>query len=308
MGTRQAARDWYHSRRGCRSDPSRIRYSRCTGRNTGIRGVGCRYPQLYLRSQSARRYAGGGSHMNVFVFTGPTLSPTEAEPLLEARYLPPVKQGDVYRVTLKPPVAIGIIDGFFEHVPSVWHKEILWAMTQGIHVFGSASMGALRAAELDAFGMQGVGKIFEDYRRGNPEDDDHVAVTHGPAQAQYPVFSEAMVNIRATVARAVAEGVFGEEAGGALVGIAKALFYPERRYQLILQHAFEQGAVPPGELDAFRRWLPTGKIDQKGEDARAMLTVMHTQLEKGVEPKRIWFVFAHTDVWDNLTTQFVSLS
>ena len=54
------------------------------------------------------------------------------------------------------PGAIGVIDGYFDGVPSVWHKEILWALSQGIRVFGGASMGALRAAELDGFGMTGV--------------------------------------------------------------------------------------------------------------------------------------------------------
>ena len=60
----------------------------------------------------------------------------------------PSAQGDVYRVAQERPSAIGIVDGYFEGVLSVWHKEILWAMAEGIHVFGSASMGALRAAEL----------------------------------------------------------------------------------------------------------------------------------------------------------------
>ena len=78
------------------------------------------------------------------------------------------------------PRAIGLIDGVFERVLPVWHKEILWAMTQGIHVFGAASMGALRAAELHAFGMVGVGRIFADYRDGVLEADDEVAVLHGP--------------------------------------------------------------------------------------------------------------------------------
>ena len=96
--------------------------------------------------------------MSVYVFTGPYAAADEAARACSTpSYLPPVSQGDVYRVALERPRAIGIIDGYFERVPAVWHKEILWAMTQGIHVFGSASMGALRAAELEAFGMEGVG-------------------------------------------------------------------------------------------------------------------------------------------------------
>jgi len=41
---------------------------------------------------------------------------------------------------------IGVIDGYLRWA-TVWHKEILWAMAEGIHVFGAASIGALRAAD-----------------------------------------------------------------------------------------------------------------------------------------------------------------
>ena len=58
------------------------------------------------------------------------------------------------------PRAIGLIDGVFLDVPAVWHRELLWALSEGVHVFGAASMGALRAAELAPFGMRGVGTIF----------------------------------------------------------------------------------------------------------------------------------------------------
>src|SRR5439155_25574779 len=102
--------------------------------------------------------------MSVYVFTGPTISAAEAARELQAMYLPPAAEGDVYRVARKRPQAIGIIDGYFQSTPPVRHKEILWAMSRGIHVFGSASMGALRAAELASFGMEGVGTIFEFYR------------------------------------------------------------------------------------------------------------------------------------------------
>src|SRR5207247_669783 len=133
---------------------------------------------------------------------GPTLSPDDARGELDAVYLPPVSQGDVYRVALERPQAIGIIDGYFERVPAVWHKEILWALAQGIRVYGSASMGALRAVELAPFGMDGIGRIFEAYQKGILEDDDEVAVAHSPVEMGYRVLSEAMVNIRHTLAAA----------------------------------------------------------------------------------------------------------
>src|SRR5213078_1461876 len=130
--------------------------------------------------------------MNVFIFTGPTISPAEASAELKAVYLPPAAEGDVYRVALHRPQAIGIIDGYFQSIPTVRHKEILWAMSRGIHVFGSASMGALRAAELAAFGMEGAGKIFKLYRDGVLDDDDEVAIAHGSAEVEFIAGSEAM--------------------------------------------------------------------------------------------------------------------
>src|ERR1700730_13046416 len=182
-----------------------------------------------------------GRALSVYVFTGPTISAAEASDELDAIYLPPAAEGDVYRVTLQRPQAIGIIDGYFESIPAVRHKEILWAMNRGVHVFGSASMGALRAAELAAFGMEGVGIIFKMYHDGTLEDDDEVAVAHGPADLGYPASSEAMVNIRQTLRKAAQDKLISPEVRVELVAVGKELFYPDRNYRLLLRRAFDRG-------------------------------------------------------------------
>ena len=107
--------------------------------------------------------------VSIVVFVGPTLDRNSASKELDATYLPPASQGDVYLAARARPWAIGIVDGYFQRVPAVWHKEILWALSRGVHVFGAASMGALRAAELAPFGMRGVGKIFSDFESGVPQ-------------------------------------------------------------------------------------------------------------------------------------------
>ena len=132
--------------------------------------------------------------MKAIVFSGPSVSREAVTALEGMEWRPPVSQGDVYRAAKTSPRVIAIIDGFFDSVPSVWHKEILWAMSRGIHLFGASSMGALRAAELHQFGMRGVGEIFEKYRDGTLEDDDEVAVLHGPAELGYTPLSVPMVN------------------------------------------------------------------------------------------------------------------
>ena len=237
--------------------------------------------------------------MTIVLFTGPTLSAREAGQSLEAVCLPPASQGDVYRAALGRPFAIGLIDGYFERVPAVWHKEILWAMSEGIHVFGSASMGALRAAELAPFGMIGVGAVFEAYRDGVLEDDDEVAVAHAAAEHDYRAGSEAMVNIRATLARARTEGVLDAVVHAALERIAKQLFYPERSYAHILELAASTG-IPHEVIGALRHWLPDGVVNQKRADALAMLQAIADLRSADPGPKRVSWFFEHTVFWEEL--------
>jgi len=237
--------------------------------------------------------------MRICVFLGPTLPVEEARRELDAVYLPPVSQGDVYLAARDRPEAIGIVDGYFERVPAVWHKEVLWALSRGIHVLGSASMGALRAAELTAFGMEGVGEVFAAFHRGELEDDDEVAVVHAPAEAGYRTFSEAMVNIRFTLRAAADAGVVAPAAHEALVRIAKALFYPERTYARLLSRGREQG-LPEAELNALEAWLPDGRVDRKRLDAVAMLRRLAELRTGETGPKSVRFSFQHTEPWKEL--------
>jgi len=230
------------------------------------------------------------------VFVGPTLDHKDLAAAGEFIALPPVSQGDVYRAARRRPRTIGIIDGYFSGAPSVWHKEILWAVSEGVPVFGSASMGALRAAELHVFGMRGVGKIFEAFRDGELEDDDEVAVVHGPAEIGYLAASEPMVNIRETLALAETKGVLKPESRRSLEGFAKSLYFGDRNWPILLEGAAAQG-VAESEAAALRDWLPLGRVDQKRLDALAMLAAMQKAPAAG-EPVRPAFHFEWTYLWD----------
>lgn len=236
------------------------------------------------------------------IFAGPTLRPPEARLELEALWLPPVAQGDVFGLVRYRPRAIAILDGYFERVPAVWHKEILWAMSHGIHVFGAASMGALRAAELHAFGMVGVGKIFEDFHSGTLQDDDEVAILHGPAEAGYLALSEAMVDIRATLAAARDGGVFGAAAHDELVALAKAEFYPARSYPRLLELAAAKPSLA-GVLPALAAFLEAGKVSQKRADALGLMRRLEEIWPSLAEPKEVTYFFQATDAWMELQKQ-----
>ncbi|MFI7442702.1 TfuA-like protein [Nonomuraea indica] len=235
------------------------------------------------------------------VFLGPTLPVAEAARILAADYRPPAELGSVYRAARERPAAIGIVDGYFERVPAVWHKEILYALSLGVRVYGAASMGALRAAELAEFGMIPVGEVAEQYRLGVLTDDDEVAVLHAPTQGGYRPLSEPMVNIRATLAAAVREAVIGEEVAAALAARAKDLFYPDREWGALLDRAGADDPAAADQLARLRAWLPAGAVDQKRLDAERLLAEMGRWIESGGGPPQVApFPFEQTENWREL--------
>lgn len=237
--------------------------------------------------------------MTVYVFVGPTLSAGVVQSELDAVCLPPAAGGDLYRAARAKPEAIGLIDGYFEHTPAVWHKEILWAMAEGVHVFGAAAIGALRAAELAPFGMEGVGTIFESFRDGVLENDDEVAIKHAGADQGYKPLSQAMINVRATLAAAEEASILAPATRMVLEQIMEDLFYPRRSYRLMFECAADMGA-PAKELEALRAWLPSGQVDRMRSDAVDMLRLIRERLRVGLQPKVVHFRLEQTEYWDRI--------
>ena len=110
-----------------------------------------------------------------------------------------------------------------------------------------------------------------------------------------------MVNIRATLERAEDERVVSSATHETLVNLGKSLFYQERSWDALLERATVQGS-PAHELDAMRDWLPDRKIDQKRDDALAMLVAMQELLATDPEPNRVTYTFEWTELWDEATS------
>ncbi len=237
--------------------------------------------------------------MSTVAFLGASLPHSDATGLTDAIILPPARRGDVVRAIAEhDPETILIIDGYFEQVPSVWHKEILWALSQGRTVAGAASMGALRAAELDQFGILGVGRIYRAYASGSfapfddPfEDDDEVAVLHGPAETGYAA-TEAMVDVRATLGAARDAGLFDTEQMHLLAAVAKRQFYKRRTWGSVLKAATD---LPEEIIATLSDWLPENRVQQKRLDAIELLRQNAAQeLRTDIPP----FRFESTLLWE----------
>jgi hypothetical protein len=191
-----------------------------------------------------------------------------------ARVHGPVKHGDLLRLGCRPGDRVLIVDGLFHQAATVRHKEILQLLSDGVAVFGSSSMGALRAAELDVYGMRGVGVVYRMYASGEVEADDEVAVVHLDADEDYRQLSDPMVNVRHAVAVARADGVLDAGTATAILSAARRLHYRERNWRTIIRSVAP--AVTGGRLDRFPDWLranPDG-ANAKRADARLALTEM----------------------------------
>lgn len=239
--------------------------------------------------------------MSVHVFLGPSVPIQQARRILDAEYHPPVSLGDVCELVLDcaPTTMIAIVDGQFEQVPTVWHKEILYALSRGVWVFGASSMGAIRAAELQPFGMVGVGEIFRRFSTGEFEDDDEVAIVHATAEHGYQPLSEAMANLRLGLESATAKGAISARTAAELTAGAKAMFYPDRSWSSLFEYGRRQG-LPASELDALRNYVQREAPDAKRADAVALLMQLASLLVDDVSPFQPEFMFEPTYNWEKL--------
>lgn len=231
------------------------------------------------------------------VFLGPSLPAEEARRILpDAIVRPPAAVGDVYRtVRDSRPTRIALIDGYFERMAAVWHKELLWALEARVNVYGAASMGALRAAELQPFGMVGVGAIYEGFHAGRLTDDDEVAVAHLPGERGYTPVSTAMVELRAGLALALRRKVITAAAHDKLIALAKARFYRERSWPQLYADGVV-ARVGARALDGLSAMIAARgpSLDVKATDARQLLRLLaRTPMARPPRPAwrmaRTWF-------------------
>ncbi|MGK3968462.1 TfuA-like protein [Sorangium sp. So ce118] len=208
------------------------------------------------------------------IFLGPCLPRAEARALLDADYRPPVRRGDVLAAAREAPPLIGIIDGVFMHTLAPSPREVLQAIETGVPILGSSSLGALRAVELEPFGMVGVGRIFEMFKRRELIADDEVALVFSSEDLR--ALSEPLVNIRHALAAAEREGLISGAERRRLIRIGREIYFPERSYRRLFREA--EGRVRPEALAALEGFVRSGDHDLKASDARALLVEARRRL------------------------------
>ena len=216
------------------------------------------------------------------IFLGPSLSHEKARKIFDADYRPPARKGDFLRLAADFDVvemAIGFVDGvFLQDYPPTPIEVYHLARKNGVLLVGGASLGALRAVELEKFGMVGIGKIFQLYKTGKVNADDEVAVTFA-SEGDYQLQSEAMIDIRYNLYLAHKKGVINEKAKSMLVRLAKEIYFPHRKYTYILEEARNRYPMLESEINSFGSYIRSNRKSLKEMDAIRLVKYLKEHYE-----------------------------
>ena len=209
------------------------------------------------------------------VFLGPSLGLAEARSICpDAEFHPPIRFGDLYALGGDSPGQVLLVDGVFHDDTPVWQREILHILQAGWQVLGASSMGALRALELEPYGMIGLGTVFEWYRTGRIEGDDEVALLHSVAEMDYQPLTLPLVDVRHVLAGLDAEGVLTPAQASGIVSAFKRMGHETRTRRALLALVQAQGADVAAVCDR----LSDRAQSLKGQDARLALQVLAGRL------------------------------
>ncbi len=200
----------------------------------------------------------------VLVHLGPSLPRAEARALLDAEYRPPVKRGDL---PSRFEGVVVIVDGEFGQNLSVSPKEILRLLDGGTRVVGASSMGALRAVELQPYGMEGHGWVYEAYRSGRIVADDEVALCY--REDDWRPITVPLVNVRYWLDELRRGGHVDDATARRLLHRARRTFFADRTQRQLLLDWSQVLDAPM--LARLLSAVGPGITDVKAADARAVL-------------------------------------
>ncbi len=168
---------------------------------------------------------------STIIFAGPSLVEAEVKGDSMATRAPPIKRGDLANVAAYD--VIVILDGEFGQNASVSPKEILAVMENGKTVIGAASMGALRASELDRCGMIGIGWVYDRFRRQAIRRDADVALVY--SAFDFRPMTVPMVDVEYWMECASAARLIGRRERLLLLKAARSIFFAERTLERLME-------------------------------------------------------------------------
>jgi hypothetical protein len=230
------------------------------------------------------------------IFIGPSLNHDKARRIFQADYRAPAKKGDLmmlltsYSKSTEEPNStnfVGLVDGLFlQDYPPTPIEVYQLLSNKNFHVVGGASIGALRAIELEKFGMVGIGKIFELFRNGATDADDEVAVTFQQGAGE-DIQSEAMIDIRFNLFVACRKQIITDRVKRAIAKTAKSIYFPYRNYTHVLEQTRLDFPELSTQLDSFSAYINENRLSLKEHDAIKVVEYIKNAYEKDQSSSKV---------------------
>ena len=224
------------------------------------------------------------------IFVGPSLSLQKARKIFDADYRGPAKKGDLLVLSASSLISlknqpnainfVGLIDGLFlQDYPPTPIEVFQLLSNKNFRVVGGASIGALRAVELEKFGMVGIGKVFELFKNGTTNADDEVAVTFHPGDG-VSIQSEAMIDIRFNLFIAHKKNIITKRTKHIIAQTAKSIYFPYRNYSHVIEETRTKFPELSRELESFSSYLNHHRLSLKEIDAIKVIKYIKVAYEK----------------------------
>lgn len=175
---------------------------------------------------------------------------------------------------LHPAVELAVIvDGVFLSDQAVSPREILSALRRGVRVVGASSMGALRAAELNVFGMEGIGEVYRMYVDGEINADSDVALAFDPETGRATTVP--VVNVVYMLRLAVQAGVLAPLVADEVLRITRSIYFADLTYNSLLSQV--RTFLPASTIERLTEFITDHAVqgDLKRLDAVAAIRCLN---------------------------------
>lgn len=216
--------------------------------------------------------------MSIRLFSGLSLSELEAKKIIpQIDFQPPIRRGDIEKCISDKVQVCVIVDGVFLQEPAITPSEIMEGIRSGMKIYGSSSMGALRASELKNYGMIGHGRVFEEICKTNYFRDDFLG--QGFDSTNRETFSFPYLDIKYSCESLQEDGFLSASDLKIILETMEKIHFSKRCIPELYQVIKQQNASNSQLLEKIKD-LPNRLVSTKKSDAKSLLNLVLNDLRK----------------------------
>lgn len=216
--------------------------------------------------------------MKIKIYAGLSVEAKDIEEILPgAEVAGPVQRGDILKDVAEGYNVVALIDGKFDQNLAVAPSEVMDALRAGVRVYGSSSMGALRAAETAAYGTIGYGRVFEYIKNSENFRDDYLGQLFINKDIQWK--SPAYIDFYFSAQNLVQIKKISKALAGRICALYEEIFYAQRCEDALLDSIRKQ-KKNAAELLKAAQLIFSENDSQKSKDAKGLLSLIKSDLEK----------------------------